>query len=515
MPAELPDPQDHVTRAGPVEAPPGFFYAFFVFDDEFLGQHPHALAPPRVGGYTPHWVIRIFCGAAFMPLSTDWVRAFLWTTISWLGVISVGAEPQLPPEFLIPMNASQKALYDGNYLESLRQTCKLMEWLGEAKNQKLLNKAGFDHSGLKAYALSRKAAILAELNCPKHAAAAHHDARGFIKKLVGAGPLISYLQAGIEFVEADVFRPVADFGVSGFEKFSDPYRSRQALERCNTVINQHLMNDNGDVANRLRAKQHVAVARVLMCDPLDLTKAEPAEDRYTDAKLSLREALLCYEKCGNWRMLIDPDNPSQLLFKRIDDVKDKVKMNTETEVFLKGTIHMTLADWVEWRMTQAELQARQEQEDEMLGWQLNSAEEQFAEMTGFLRAQFDSGDHPLVARVQLSQAKWFLSIAKREATKKKPNMLRVRSLLEDCVFGIDKLRIGELVSPRQIMEGNFVELAGIEELLRVPELDAEQKKLLEIRRGMLREALDPDVFEKTAGKQLVDGRGCPRKGAAK
>jgi len=431
------------------------------------------------------------------------------------GAVLVAAEPQLPPGFLIPMNASQKALYDGHYVESLRQTCKLMEWLGKAENQKLVYMAGFDHGVLKAYTLSRKAAILAELNCPKHAAAAHHDARGFIKKLAGSAPLISYLQAGIEFVEADVFRPVADFGVRGFEKFSDSYRSRQALERCNTVINQHLMNDNGDVANRLRAKQHVAVARVLMCEPVDPAKAEPAEHRYTDAKLSLREALLCHEKCGIWKTLIDPDNPSQLLFKRIDDVKDKVKMDTETEVFLKGTIHMTLADWVEWRMTQAELQARQEQEDEMLGWQLNSAEEQFAEMVGFLRAQFDSGDHPLLSRVQLSRAKWFLSLAKREAAKKKPNIVRVRSLLEDCVFGIDKLRVCSLVSPRQMMEGNFVELAAIEELLALPGLAGEQKNLFEARRGVLRDALDPDVFEKTAGKHLVDGRGCPRKGAEK
>jgi hypothetical protein len=108
-----------------------------------------------------------------------------------------------------------------------------------------------------------------------------------------------------------------------------------------------------------------------------------------------------------------------------------------------------------------------------------------------------------------------LSLAKRETAKKKPNMLRVRSLLEDCVFGIDLLRVGSLVSPRQMMEGNFVELAAIEELLALPGLAGEQKKLFEARRGVLRDALDPDVFEKTAGKHLVDGRGCPRKGAAK
>lgn len=446
-----------------------------------------------------------------MRLVAEAVRFCLCATLLCTNALSLAAGPQLPPEFLISMNASQKALFDGNYLESLRQTCKLMEWLSEPRNQKLVDKAGFDHSVLKAYTLTRKAAILAELNCPKHAAAAHHSARGFIKKLAASDPFISYLQAGIEFVEADLFRPVADFGVSGFEQFSDPYRSRQALERCNTVMNQRLMNDNGDVANRLRAKQHVAVARVLMCDPIDPAKAEPAEHRYTDAKLSLREALLCHEKCGIWKALIDPDNPSQLLFKRIDDVKDKVKMNTETEVFLKGTIHTTLGDWVEWRMTQAELQARQEQDDPLLGWQLNSAEEQFAEMAGFLQSQFDSGDHPLVARVKLSRAKWFLSLAKRESAGAKPNQLRVRSLLEDCVFAIDTLRTGRMVSPRQLMEGNFVELAATEELLRLESLGDGEKKIFNSRRKMLRDALDPDVFEKTAGRQLVDGRGCPQK----
>lgn len=444
-------------------------------------------------------------------------RAATWTwvcAVALFGVASgrfAAAEPQLPPGFLIPMNASQKELFDGDYIEALRQTCKLMEWLGEPTNQKLMSKAGINHSVLKAFTLSRKATILAELNCPKHAAVAHHDARGYVKKLAGSDILIPYLQAGIEFVEADVFRPVADFGVTGFDKFSDPYRSRQALERCHAVIDQQLMRDDGDVANRLRAKQHVAVARVLMCDPLDPTTAEPAEHRYTDAKLSLREALLCHEKCGMWRLLIDPDDPSRVLFKRIDDVKDKVKMSTETEVFLKGTIHTTLGDWVELQMTQAELQARQELDDPMLGWRLNSAEERFAEMVGFLQAQFNSGDHPLVARVKLSRAKWFLALARREAAAATPKLPRLRSLLDDCVFAIDTLRTGRLVSPRQLMEGNFVELAATEELLRLDSLGAEEKKALEGRRSTLRDALDPEVFEKTAGKQLVDGRGCPRK----
>lgn len=444
------------------------------------------------------------------------IRACFCVALLLLCKVSVAVDPQLPPEFVIPMNESQRALFDGEYLESLRQTCKLMKWLSESKNQKLVAKAGFDHGVLKAYTLSRKAAVLAELHCPKLAAASHHTARGFIKKPAAADPFFSYLQAEIEFVEADVFRPAADFGVSGFEKFSDPYRSRQALERCNVVINQRLMNHHGDFANRLRAKQHVAVARVLMCDPVDLAEAQPAKDRYRDANLSLREALLCHEKCGIWKILINPDDPSKLLFRRIDDVKDKVKMDTETEVFLKGTIHTTLADWVELRMTQAELQARQEQEDETLHWKLNSAEEQFAEMAGFLQAQFKRGDHPLVTRVQLSRAKWFLSLAKREAAKKNPNLLRAKSLLEDCVFGIDKLRVGELVSPRQVMEGNFVELAAIEELLGLPALGADQKKFVEARREKLRKALDPAVLLNNPVNQLVDSAtGCPKKGAAK
>lgn len=420
--------------------------------------------------------------------------------------------PELPPGFLVPSNESKKAFFDGDYMESLRQTCKLMEWLNTPSNQKLLIKAGWSHSLFKAFTLSHKAAVLAELGCPKHAAVAHHDARGHARTLAGAGFPVPHLLASIEFMEADVFRPIADFGMKGFEKFADPYRSKQALERCSVIINQHLMGDQSDFASRLRAKQFVALAQVLMCDPLDPTTAEPSENRYKDAKLALREAMLLHEKCSNWKLVIDPDQPFK--FKQINQLKNQQKMSSEQEIFLKGTAHAALGDWVDWRLTQAELQARLEQEDPTLGWQLASAEEQFAEMDQSLAAQFGA-EHPICIRIKIIRAKWFLFLARRECKAKDPNLVLAKSFLDDCRFAIDKIRACKKLSPRQAMECNFIELATLDQLT---ELAAEKNPIMlvreegfERRRKALREAADPDVFEKHSGKNLVDGRGCPKK----
>jgi hypothetical protein len=442
---------------------------------------------------------------------------------------------QVPPEFRIRFFAAQRDNLDGNYMEALRQTTAALEMLD--KDPRVKRNLAVNHSFVKYMFLALRAEVLADMGASKAASGQYHVAkttlenqeRAFARNGQGRGR-VTEQKAILEFVEGSVHRPSMDFSLGRFEGAkeanADPFRWKQCLDRCGNELRVA-----GVTGGRLAGRQLVELARATMHKPVR-PDAPTDTERYRDAGLFLREARLAFERGPVWKKVVEPKNP--LVFKAVDDAKDVgAEINLEGEVALKQVIAIALRDWVEWRLAQAELQARQEDSDPELGWNFDNAATQFDEMCNFLRVQFGGDDHPVMYRVRLSRAKWFIFCGLRELDeleaaikeKEKPDgeaealerakkIAKIRSLAKDAVLTFKDMRATRRVTPLMEEQCAIAEISALALQLRLDELEKRlapgDRAKIEARIVVIRDQLDADEFRKRANA-MVDAFGNPKR----
>jgi hypothetical protein len=458
----------------------------------------------------------------------------VWFAIGGATTLAQDLGAEVPVTFRVKFFAAQKASVDGMPLEALRQAKDVLDML--ENDPKVKKNLQINHSFIKYRFLTLKAEVLADMGASRAASAQYEVAKRTLKnqkEVLGRkgrnANILADEQAILEFIEGGVHRPAMDFSLGQFDgvagKDSDPFRWRQCLERCGDELRAA-----GIAGGRLAGRQLVELARATMHKPIR-EDAPTDEQRYRDAGLFLSEAKTAFQMDPVWRKVVDPKNP--LVFKRVDDAKDVgAEIKLEDEVAIKNAITVTLRDWVEWRLAQAELQARQESADPELGWDLDNAAAQFDEMCNFLRVQYKGDDHPAVYRVRLSRAKWFIFCAVREfdaldaevrqddepaagaqPVERAKKLARIRSYIKDALLTFKDMVATKRVTPLMEEQCAVAELAALTLQLRVDDVEkklaAADREKIEGRIAGLTDQLKADVFRKRAN-DMVDGFGNPK-----
>jgi hypothetical protein len=443
----------------------------------------------------------------------------------------------VPQEFRVRMLAAQKASLDGNYLESLRQLQSVVEQLED--DLRVKRSLTINHSYLKCMFLAQKAEVLAELGAKKAASSQYQVAVKTLqnqkemlarKKVPLLSTILNDEKATLEFIEASVQRPSMDFslGEIGLDerKDSDPFRWRQCLVRCGEEL--RIARITG---GRLAGRQFVELARATMHKPVR-PDAPTDDERYTDAGLFLGEAKIAFQQDPIWKRVVDPDNP--LAFKMVDDMKALgAEIKLEDEVAVKNAIAVVLRDWIEWRLAQAELQARQLNVDPELGWGFDNAATQFDEMCNVLRLQYKGDDHPALYRVRLSRARWFIFCGLRTldeldadvAQKREPDgaaaaldrakkIAKARSYVKDSLLTLKDMVATKRVAPLMEEQCAVAELSALTLQLRLDvlekKLDDDSREIIKQRMNDLSAKLNADDYRRRAN-DMVDSFGNPRR----
>lgn len=311
----------------------------------------------------------------------------------------------LPPEFEMRQKAAYRALLDGRWMESLRQICRTIDLLGSPKNRPP------NWKFVKARFQLMKALVLSELGCKKHALSSYELARDVLMNQGNVGANDPTSKARLDFVAASIHRPEFIGDVEG-----DPQRWRQALERCGQEMDRIA---GGDLL--LEGKQRVELARVCMFlarrnyrERGDLAERDGL---LQDAANYLDAAREKFAPLEDWKLVCDPTNPVQ--FKLVDKLQDQGVIAQGEALAIKERIQEILAEWTNWRLAQAELQAEKQEEDPALGWGFDRANVEFDKMLNFLAAQYGRGDHPVVFKTRLTRAKWYFGSAVRDITRSK------------------------------------------------------------------------------------------------
>jgi len=305
----------------------------------------------------------------------------------------------LPPEFEMREKAARQSMFDGDWMECLRQSCKALELLKSPKNRTstwAFTKAQFHMC---------KAHVLSELGCKKHALSSYDTARDVLTNQGNVGANDPLTKARLDFIAASIHRPEFIGDDEG-----DPQRWRQALERCGQEM------ERMPPVPQLEGKQRIELARVCLFlarkSLLERGETEEREGHLQDAENYLNAAREELANAPAWQLVCDPKDP--LIFRKIDEAAQAGLVNQPQQLIAKEVIQATLADWTNWRMAQAELQAEKQEEDPNLGWGFDRASIEFDQMINFLAAQYGGDDHPVVFKTRITRAKWYLAMAKRD-----------------------------------------------------------------------------------------------------
>jgi hypothetical protein len=398
----------------------------------------------------------------------------------------------VPNTFRLRFLAAQRASLDGEHRDALRQVTKVLD--GLKIDPAVKRNLEVNHSYVKSMCLALKAQLLADIGATSEASRFLGDARRTLKnqeallrkKRLNAA-LLSDELAVLELIEASVERPAMDFSLGVLdvtkEADADPFRWKLALDRCGKQL-----AFAGIVQGRLAGRHVVELARATMHKPIR-ANADLEEDRYRDARLFLGAAKTAFQEDPVWAKVVDPKNP--ITFNMVDDLKQLgADIKLDDEVAIKTVIAMVLRDWMEWRLAQAELQARQENTDPELGWDFDNAATQFDEMCNFLRVQYGGDDHPAVYRVRLSRARWFIFNALRlideldadfaqdaeadgaeKAHDRAKKIAKARSLVKDAILTLKDMGATKRVSPLMEEECAIAELSALTLQQRVSRLE--------------------------------------------
>lgn len=316
-------------------------------------------------------------------------------------VCAQGLGIALPPEFEMREKAARAALFDGRWMESLRQTCESLDLLEEPKNRR-----GKNWSFTKARFLMWKAQILSELGVKDRALANYETAARVLVNQGNVGANDPLWKAQLEFVAGDIHRPEFIGDEEG-----DPQRWRQALDRCGLELERA-----PNVAPVWHGRQRIELARVCMFLArqafLDRGNAAERDALLRDATNYLATASDSFANHPDWQLVCDPKDP--IKFKDVDVALQAGAINQQQAIAAKEQIRGALAEWTNWRMAQAELQAHKEEEDPVLGWGFDKASVEFDKLLNFLAVQFGGDDHPVIYKTRLTRAKWYLGMAKRD-----------------------------------------------------------------------------------------------------
>ena len=446
------------------------------------------------------WLVRVVLVAALVLLLTD-------SSIAQWEVIA-------PPEYQMRENAARREMLEGDWLESLRQSCKVLELL---RSEKIRRQLGKRHSMVKAQFHMLKAEVLAEIGCKKQALVNYSTARDVLENQGNVGFNSPDAKARLDFIAASIHKPPFE----GDGEDGNAQRWRQALDRCGQELERL-----GDAAPpRLKGKQLVEMARAMM---YDRSGAEPAEHRYADAGNYLIEAGVALSKHPEWMYVCDPKDPVK--FVTIDERVRLKLIQSEDADKHKETIRDILVDWVNWKMARAELAVKQRDTNRLSGPAAedeggDKAHIEFDEICNYLSTQYGGDDHPVVWRTRLSRASWFLGVANRDCSEglvpKKlgdqeweQRFARVQSYLGDAMdLAADISKEMSKLTPTIETMCLDVERRAIRKLLQLDKdvhgfLSVPEHSELELRADEIDEQFSTGVLEAKADK-LVNHLGCP------
>jgi hypothetical protein len=472
----------------------------------------------------------------------------------------------MPSEPLVLRLEALEAFEDGVYSEAIRLCGLVRKWVNTPGNAKQLSSNNVSWLAILGLTNVLEARAYFELGDLKTArnksrlAAAQMEQRRkyFVGK--GAGPQEAVrfwlVESKLKFLEGDLDRPVADYGVSAWagqpigtlaSRIGDPRRAKARYDDAQRVLEMilkvepNIMNSRGDArehdafdediglevnSQMIRLLVNAAAVRLRH-------KGEPTDADLADADSYLVRAEELLWKNPWWELFVAPIakfGGIQISYYHLQELADEKRRKlaesksdlTENDIIeLKRLWGRAIDDYLRVMCARAEAAAYAELRtvgDVAIGdspttrrYRMVNAERVYDRCVNLLRQQY-APNHVKVIRARLSKARWLIVISDPDRVRDVTSDVQVRrsaSVIRDALLLLYEQRLfqpeGLNVQSREAVELDFAELCALNNLKRLHSrrscLSDTQVAEVEARIATLTRSLSAVVDRSSAGEE--------------